>query len=97
MLASVIATVAGILVAPVLTLSPEMGLIGIKGFVAAILGGFNSLTGAVIGGILLGVIETLVGAYISSALKDMISYGILILVVLVRPQGLLGILSVKKV
>lgn len=97
MLASVIATVAGILVAPVLTLSPEMGLIGIKGFVAAILGGFNSLTGAVVGGILLGVIETLVGAYISSALKDMISYGILILVVLVRPQGLLGILSVKKV
>lgn len=96
-LASVLATVAGILVAPLLTLSPDMGLIGIKGFTAAILGGFNSLPGAVIGGITLGVLEALAGTYISSALKDMISYGILILVVLVRPQGLLGALTIKKV
>ena len=96
-LASVLATVAGILVAPLLTLSPDMGLIGIKGFTAAILGGFSSLPGAVIGGITLGVLEALAGTYISSALKDMISYGILILVVLVRPQGLLGDLTIKKV
>ncbi len=97
MLASVLATVAGVLVAPLLTLSPDMGLIGIKGFTAAVLGGFNSLPGAVIGGITLGVVEALVGTYISSALKDMISYGILIAVILIRPQGLLGGLLVKKV
>jgi branched-chain amino acid transport system permease protein len=96
-LASVLATVAGILVAPLLTLSPDMGLIGIKGFTAAILGGFNSLPGAVLGGILLGILEGLAGTYISTALKDMISYGILVAVVLVRPQGLLGVLSVRKV
>lgn len=96
-LASVLATVAGILVAPLLTLSPDMGLIGIKGFTAAILGGFSSLPGAVLGGIMLGILEGLAGTYISSALKDMISYGILVAVVLVRPQGLLGVLSVKKV
>jgi branched-chain amino acid transport system permease protein len=96
-LASVLATVAGILVAPLLTLSPDMGLIGIKGFTAAILGGFSSLPGAVLGGILLGILEGLAGTYISTALKDMISYGILIAVVLIRPQGLLGVLSVKKV
>jgi len=96
-LASVLATLAGILVAPLLTLSPDMGLIGIKGFTAAILGGFNSLPGAVIGGIMLGVLEGLAGTYISSALKDMISYSILIAVILVRPQGLLGGLMIRKV
>jgi branched-chain amino acid transport system permease protein len=95
--AAVLATVAGVLVAPLLTLSPDMGLIGIKGFTAAVLGGFNSLPGAVLGGILLGILEALVGTYISSALKDMISYGILIAVILIRPQGLLGGLLVKKV
>ncbi len=96
-LASVLATLAGILVAPLLTLSPDMGLIGIKGFTAAVLGGFNSLLGAVIGGITLGILEALAGTYISSALKDMISYSILIVVILVRPQGLLGGLTIRKV
>jgi branched-chain amino acid transport system permease protein len=96
-LASVLATIAGILVAPLLTLSPDMGLIGIKGFTAAILGGFNSLLGAVLGGITLGILEGLAGTYISSALKDMISYSILIAVILVRPQGLLGGLMIRKV
>jgi branched-chain amino acid transport system permease protein len=96
-LASVLATIAGILVAPLLTLSPDMGLIGIKGFTAAVLGGFNSLPGAVAGGIALGVLEALAGTYISSALKDMISYAILIAVILVRPQGLLGEFVTRKV
>jgi branched-chain amino acid transport system permease protein len=96
-LASVLATLAGMLVAPLLTLSPDMGLIGIKGFTAAILGGFSSLPGAVLGGITLGVLEALAGTYISSALKDMISYSILIVVILVRPRGLLGGLVIRKV
>ncbi len=96
-LASVLATFAGILVAPLLTLSPDMGLIGIKGFTAAVLGGFNSLLGAVIGGIALGILEALAGTYISSALKDMISYSILIVVILARPQGLLGGFRIRKV
>jgi branched-chain amino acid transport system permease protein len=96
-LASVLATLAGILVAPLLTLSPDMGLIGIKGFTAAILGGFNSLPGAVLGGITLGILEAIAGTYISSALKDMISYSLLIVVILVRPQGLMGGLAIRKV
>ena len=96
-IASVLATLAGILVAPLLTLSPDMGLIGIKGFTAAVLGGFNSLFGAVIGGIALGILEALAGTYISGTLKDMISYSILIVVILVRPQGLLGGLTIRKV
>jgi branched-chain amino acid transport system permease protein len=96
-ISSVLATLAGILIAPMLTLSPDMGLIGIKGFTAAVLGGFNSLPGAVVGGVLLGVLEALGGTYVSSALKDMISYSILIAVILARPQGIIGVLVPRKV
>src|ERR1700733_2506257 len=96
-LASVLATIAGILVAPLLTLSPDMGLIGIKGFTAAVLGGFASLPGAVVGGVVLGLLEALAGTYVSSTLKDVISYVVLFAIILVRPQGLLGPLLVKKV
>ncbi len=96
-LASVLATLAGILVAPLLTLSPDMGLSGIKGFTAAIVGGFTRLPGAVLGGITRGGLEAIAGTYISSALKDMMSYSILIVVILIRPQGLLGGLAIRKV
>jgi len=95
--ASVIAAISAILMAPVVTLSPEMGLIGIKGFCAAILGGFASLPGAIVGGILLGLIETAAGYYISTAAKDVVAYGVLIAVVIFRPQGLFGKAQLKKV
>ncbi|AOB25734.1 MULTISPECIES: branched-chain amino acid ABC transporter permease [Bordetella] len=96
-LASLLAAVAGILIAPQLTLSPDMGIIAIKGFTAAVIGGFASLPGAVLGGLLLGVLEGLAGAYVSSAMKDVISYAVLILVMLLMPHGLFGKLIVKKV
>lgn len=96
MLSSAVAGLVGILIAPILTLSPELGLIAIKGFVAAVLGGFT-LGGAVVGGIILGIIETLSGAYISTALKDLVTFAVLIIVLLVRPQGLAGIAHFKKV
>lgn len=95
--ASVIAAVSAILMAPVVTLSPDMGLIGIKGFCAAILGGFTSLPGAIVGGILLGLIETAAGYYISTAAKDVVAYGVLIAVVIFLPQGLFGKAQLKKV
>ena len=65
--------------------------------IAAVLGGFNSLPGAVVGGVLLGVLEALGGTYVSSASKDMISYSILIAVILARPQGIIGVLVPRKV
>lgn len=95
--ASVIAAVSAILMAPVLTLSPDMGLIAIKGFCAAVLGGFTSLPGAIVGGILLGLIETAAGFYISTAAKDVVAYGVLIAVVIFMPQGLFGKAKLKKV
>ncbi len=96
-LASVLAAVAGILVAPLITLSPDMGTIGIKGFAAAILGGFNSLPGAVAGGLILGVVETAAGVYVSTAMKDIVSYALLVLCVLLLPQGLFGRAEARKV
>jgi branched-chain amino acid transport system permease protein len=63
---------------------------GIKAFVAAVLGGVGSVPGALLGGILLGVIEILGKAYISDQLADAIVFGVLIIVLLVRPTGLLG-------
>jgi branched-chain amino acid transport system permease protein len=96
-LTSVVGAIAGVLVAPLITLSPDMGLIAIKGFAAAILGGFQSLGGAIVGGILLGIIETAAGVYISSAMKDVASYALLILVVLLLPQGIIGRAVARKV
>ncbi|MFW6028447.1 MAG: branched-chain amino acid ABC transporter permease [bacterium] len=96
-LASVLAAVAGILLAPIVTLSPEMGLVGIKGFAVAALGGFTSLPGAVLAGFLLGIIETAAGTYISTAIKDAVTFLLLILIVILRPQGLFGLHVVKKV
>jgi branched-chain amino acid transport system permease protein len=96
-LASVLAAVAGILVAPLITLSPDMGTIGIKGFAAAILGGFNSLPGAIAGGLILGILETAAGVYVSTPMKDVVSYGILIAAVLLLPQGLFGKAEARKV
>jgi len=95
--ASVLAAIAGILIAPIVTLSPETGLIGIKGFTAAVLGGFSSLPGAVVAGFLLGVIETSAGTYVSTALKDATTFLLLVLVIILRPHGLFGFQRVKKV
>jgi branched-chain amino acid transport system permease protein len=69
---------------------PRMGLLpGLKAFSAAILGGVGNIPGAILGGLLLGVAESLGGAYVSSAYKDAIAFAILILVLLLRPQGIL--------
>jgi branched-subunit amino acid ABC-type transport system permease component len=74
-----------------------MGVIGNKGFVAAILGGFNSLPGAVLGGFVLATAENLVGVYISSAFKDVIIFFLLVLVLLVQPDGILGKKTLRRV
>ena len=63
---------------------------GIKAFVAAVLGGIGSIPGAMLGGILLGIIESLSKAYISTELADAIVFGVLVIVLLAKPTGLLG-------
>jgi len=85
---SALAATAGVLLAPLIIITPEMGTIGIKGFIGAILGGFNSIPGAVAGCFLLGVIENLGGVYIASSMKDVIAFCVLVLILTVKPQGL---------
>jgi branched-chain amino acid transport system permease protein len=87
---SVLAALAGVLLAPLFYVTTEMGtLVGLKGFVAMIIGGFGSVPGAIVGGVLLGVLEN-VGAFtISSTYKDAIAFALLLVFLLVRPQGLL--------
>ena len=96
---SALAGVAGILyISQYQVLMPTLGgMPGIKAFVAAVIGGIGSIPGAMLGGILLGVVESLSKAYISTQLSDAIVFGILVLVLLVRPSGLLGRDSVEKV
>ena len=94
---SILAAIAGILLAPVVTLSPDMGIVGIKGFTVAALGGFASLEGAVVAGFILGIIETASGIYISTAFKEATTFLVLLLIISARPQGLFGKKMVKKV
>lgn len=88
--ASALAAAAGILIAPLIVITPDMGLIAIKGFIGAILGGFLSIPGAIAGCFLLGVIENFAGYYISGSMKDVISFALLLVVLVLCPQGLFG-------
>lgn len=89
---SALAAIAGVLLCSAYpSLSPYTGSMpGIKAFVAAVFGGIGSIPGALIGGLLLGIIETFGKAYISSQMADAIVFGVLIVVLLVKPTGLLG-------
>jgi branched-chain amino acid transport system permease protein len=98
-LGSALAAAAGILWAvnyP--AIDPLMGILpGLKAFVAAVLGGIGNLPGAALGGIIIGVTETLVSGYISSTYRDAIAFAVLILILLVKPSGLLGKKEAEKV
>jgi branched-chain amino acid transport system permease protein len=91
MLAGLIGGAAGTLLAPVASAHYDNGIfLGIKGFAAAILGGLGSPLGAVVGGLILGLTESLTAGYISSVYKDAVSLVLLLVILLVRPQGLIG-------
>lgn len=96
---SALAAVAGILfISQYESLQPTLGALpGIKAFVAAVLGGIGSIPGAMFGGIILGIIESMSKAYISTQLSDAIVFGVLVLVLLVKPSGLLGKMKREKV
>lgn len=89
--------IAGLAIAPILFPSYDMGImLGIKGFSASILGGLGSAPGAVIGGLLLGLIESLGAGYISSGMKDAIAFAVVLALLLIRPYGILGEKNVGK-
>ena len=98
-LGSALAAAAGVLIGmQIPKIDPLMGIpYGLKAFVAAVLGGIGSIPGAVLGGLLIGTSEVMVVGYLSSTYRDAIAFGILILVLLLRPQGLLGRVHKEKV
>jgi len=96
---SALAAVAGVLyLSQYQIVKPTMGALpGIKAFVAAVLGGIGNIPGAMLGGLILGIVESLLKSYISTELADAIVFGILVLVLLLRPAGLLGTKKHEKV
>lgn len=96
-LSGALGAMAGVLITPVTSMSYDAGLmLGLKGFAAAILGGYGSSLGAVVGGVLLGVLESLGAGFVSSAYKDAIAFVILLIILFIRPAGLFGSERVKR-
>ena len=96
-LSAALAAIAGVLVAPVSLLEPVMGFIGVKAFAAAIVGGFGSLPGAILGGLIVGIVEQFAGLYLPAGFADTSAYAILLLMLFVRPEGIFATMQKKKV
>jgi branched-chain amino acid transport system permease protein len=95
---AVLAVVAALLVTPIYLAKFDMGeSIGLKAFYAAIIGGFNQTRGALLGGVLVGVLENLTGAYISPSYKEGVALLLFLVVIIFRPEGLLGKAEERKV
>ncbi|MBK8007919.1 MAG: branched-chain amino acid ABC transporter permease [Rhizobiales bacterium] len=92
-----VAAVAGILLAPVVLIDPNIGLIGLKAFAAAVLGGLGSIPGAVVGGIIIGIIEQFSGIYLKEGFKDIAAYVVILAVLIFYPQGMFGAVGRKRV
>src|ERR1019366_9050613 len=97
-ISAAVATCAGVLLAPITFIHSNVGLVlGLKAFPAAVLGGFGSIPGAVVGGVLIGVIESMAGFYLPEGWKDVAPYIVLLVVLLLKPEGLFGVHMRKKV
>lgn len=97
-ISAMVAAAAGVLLAPITFIHTNVGLaLGLKAFPAAVLGGFGSIPGAVVGGIIIGVLETLAGFYLPAGWKDAAPYIILLAILLLKPEGLFGAVARKKV
>jgi len=93
-----IAAIGGILLTPIASTNYEVGvMLGLKGFAAAIIGGLSNPFGAVLGGLILGLIEALVAGYISSEYKDAVAFIIMLLILFMRPGGILNVMKAQRV
>lgn len=96
-ISATIGAVAGLLVAPVVGINPEVGQLILRGLIAAVLGGFTSIQGAVIGGLLVGLLETFASVTVGSTFKNLTPFIVLMLLLVFRPYGLFGARDVHRV
>ncbi len=96
-LAAGVAAIAGLLLAPITFVHANMGFIGLKAFPAAVVGGFGSLPGAIVGGLVIGIVEALSGFYLPEGFKDVAPYVVVLLMLVLKPNGLFGEKLRKKV
>ncbi|WP_127804664.1 branched-chain amino acid ABC transporter permease [Hydrogenophaga sp. NH-16] len=96
-LAAGVAAIAGLLLAPITFVHANMGFIGLKAFPAAVVGGFGSLPGAIVGGLVIGIVEALSGFYLPEGFKDIAPYIVVLLMLVLKPNGLFGEKLRKKV
>jgi branched-chain amino acid transport system permease protein len=96
-LAAAVAAIAGLLLAPITFVHANMGFIGLKAFPAAVVGGFGSLPGAIVGGLIIGIVESLSGFYLPEGFKDVAAYVVVLLMLVIKPSGLFGENLRKKV
>jgi branched-chain amino acid transport system permease protein len=96
-LAAAVAAIAGLLLAPITFVHANMGFIGLKAFPAAVVGGFTSLPGAIVGGLVIGIVESLSGFYLPDGFKDTAPYVVVLIMLMVKPNGLFGEKLRKKV
>lgn len=98
MLSALLGSIAGIIVAPITFTAYDIGImLGLKGFVAAALGGLGSGVGAIVGGLALGIVEAMTAGYISSDYKDAVAFSMILLVLFFMPRGLFGSKIVERV
>jgi branched-chain amino acid transport system permease protein len=96
-LAAAVAAIAGLLLAPITFVHANMGFIGLKAFPAAVVGGFGSLPGAIVGGLVIGIVEALSGFYLPEGFKDIAAYVVVLVMLMIKPNGLFGENLRKKV
>jgi len=96
-LAAGVAAIAGLLLAPITFVHANMGFIGLKAFPAAVVGGFGSLPGAIVGGLVIGIVEALSGFYLPEGFKDIAPYIVVLIMLVLKPNGLFGGKLRKKV
>ncbi|NIM43029.1 MAG: branched-chain amino acid ABC transporter permease [Hydrogenophaga sp.] len=96
-LAAGVAAIAGLLLAPITFVHANMGFIGLKAFPAAVVGGFGSLPGAIVGGLIIGIVEAVAGFYLPEGFKDIAPYIVVLIMLVLKPNGLFGEKLRKKV
>ncbi|WP_332741854.1 branched-chain amino acid ABC transporter permease [Hydrogenophaga sp.] len=96
-LAASVAAIAGLLLAPITFVHANMGFIGLKAFPAAVVGGFTSLPGAIVGGLIIGIVESFSGFYLPEGFKDVAPYIVVLIMLVLKPNGLFGEKLRKKV